>query len=311
MADLEQYIASVRKFNRFYTRELGLLSDNVLGSSFSLTEARVLFELAQSRSLTANALAKDLGLDAGYLSRVIRRLEADGLLRRAKSRQDGRQLLLEVTAKGQREFARLDTLSQQHVGGKLEALTDGDKRRLVEALTLAHSLLSGSPPSSTLVLRQHKPGDMGWVVEQHGATYAREYGWNESFEALVAEIVAKFVQHFDGKRERCWIAELNGERVGSIFLVRKTDRVAKLRLLLVDQAARGRGLGRRLVDECLQFARQAGYRKVTLWTNSILVAARGVYEQAGFKLVAEEPWPHETFAKGLISQTWEKVLQGY
>ena len=300
-------IAALRRFNRFYTRKLGVLSEHFLQSPFSLTEARVLYELAQDGRTTAKAIGRALGLDAGYLSRILDRFARARLISRAASRADARQTLLALTQKGRAAFRPLDRRSRAEAGAMLAALPAHGQRRLVQAASTIEALLGGErgkPPS--LALRQAKPGDYGWIVGRHGALYAEEYGWDESFEAMVAEIVAAFVRKRDPKRERCWITELDGERAGSVTLVRDGDKAAKLRLLFVEPAARGHGVGKRLVDECIRFARAAGYRKITLWTQSILVAARAIYVGAGFEKVRVEP--HRSFGKKLVGEYWELRL---
>jgi DNA-binding MarR family transcriptional regulator/GNAT superfamily N-acetyltransferase len=304
---LEERIAAIRRFNRFYTQKIGVLREGLHESPFSLAEARVLYELAHRPPLTASALAKDLALDAGYLSRILRRFEARGLVERARSEVDGRQSFVALTEAGRTAFAPLDRGSRKEIGALLETLTEPEQRRLVAAARTIEALLGADPArEGPYLLRPHRPGDMGWVVHRHGVLYAEEYGWDESFEALVAEVAAEFVKGFDPKRERCWIAEKDGAIVGSAFLVRKSDEVAKLRLLYVEPGARGLGLGRRLVEECVRFARSAGYRRITLWTNSVLVAARHIYEGAGFALVASEP--HRSFGHDLVGETWERDL---
>jgi DNA-binding MarR family transcriptional regulator/N-acetylglutamate synthase-like GNAT family acetyltransferase len=303
---LEARIAAVRRFNRFYTRQIGVLGD-YLDSPFSLTEARVLYELAHGDGPTAAALAAELGLDAGYLSRILRRFEQRGLLQRTRSRSDGRRAHLALTARGRKAFAPLNARSREEVAALLGRLPAARQHRLVDALHTVEELL-GAPAAvaSPYVLRGHQPGDMGWVVHRHGVLYAEEFGWNEEFEALVATVVADFVKRFDPKRDRCWIAEKDGEPVGSVFCVKRSKSVAQLRLLLLEPTARGVGLGARLVDECVRFARRAGYRKLTLWTNSILVAARRIYQAVGFKLVASEP--HHSFGHDLVGETWDLDL---
>jgi DNA-binding MarR family transcriptional regulator/GNAT superfamily N-acetyltransferase len=305
-AGLEQRIAAMRRFNRFYTQRIGVLHEALLDSPFSLTESRILYELGQRRQPTASELGRELGLDAGYLSRILRSFEKRRLLERTPSEVDGRQQLLSLTAEGRAAFAALDASSRKEIGDLLDTLPATAQRRLVEAMRSIERALGAGPDGATFVLRPHRPGDIGWVVRQHGLVYAEEYGWDERFEALVAEIAAKFIQEFDPARERCWIAELDGENVGSVFLVKQSERVAKLRLLLVDRQARGRGLGFRLVDECVRFARQAGYDTIVLWTNSVLVSARRIYEAAGFRLV--EAKPHQSFGHDLVGETWELAL---
>jgi DNA-binding MarR family transcriptional regulator/GNAT superfamily N-acetyltransferase len=306
--DLEQRIAAVRRFTRFYTRQIGLLQESLLDSGFSLTEARVLYELAHRENTTASELAADLDLDHGYLSRILRRFGQAGLIAKKRAPDDGRQSLITLTAKGRKEFAPLNKGSHDQIAGLLCGLAPAEQERVVGAMTTVEALLAGrAKPPASIVLRPHRPGDMGWVTSVNAALYAQEYGWDISYEALVARITTAFIENFDAQRERCWIAELDGARVGSVFVVRKTDEVAKLRLLIVDQRARGLGLGKRLVDECLNFARSAGYSSMTLWTQSILTAARGIYARAGFKLVAEEP--HHSFGADLIGETWDIQLR--
>jgi DNA-binding MarR family transcriptional regulator/GNAT superfamily N-acetyltransferase len=302
----EERIAAVRRFSRFYTRQLGLLQESLVHTRFSLTEARVLYELAHREQVTASELAADLDLDHGYLSRILRRFGDEGLLKKVRAANDGRQSVISITAKGRKAFAPLNKNSHDQVAAMLERLQPSDQQRITGAMAAVESLLGEAPAASPIILRAHEPGDMGWVTSAHGAIYAAEYGWNMQFEALVAKITAEFIENFDAKRERCWIAELDGERVGSVFVVRKTDDIAKLRLLILDPKARGRGLGRRLVEECLRFAKSAGYSSMTLWTQSILTAARGIYERIGFRLVAEEP--HHSFGVDLIGETWERDL---
>lgn len=305
--DFPARVEAVRRFNRFYTRQIGVLQEGLLQSPFSLTEARVLYELAHQKETTATALGEELGLDAGYLSRILRGFQKQGLIDKKPSETDGRQSLLRLTASGKKAFARIDKDSQREIGAMLQSLPAAGQSRLIEAMGTIEELLGARPePRVPYILRPHQPGDMGWVVQLHGALYAKEYGWDEQFEALIAEIVAQFLRSFDPKRERCWIAEKDGENVGSVFLVRESDTVAKLRLLLVDPKARGLGIGARLVDECTRFARQVGYRKITLWTNSVLHAARRIYEAACFRLVHEEA--HHSFGHDLTGQTWELDL---
>jgi len=310
---IDQRVAAVRRFNRFYTRQIGVLNEGLLKSPFSLAEVRVLYELAHRERPTATELARELGLDAGYLSRILRGFEQRGFIERQPSEVDGRQSRLLLTTEGRSAFTALDARSSEEIALMLRALAAGEQRRLVEAMRTIETSLGArrdrsahDERSASYVIRPHQPGDMGWVVHRHGVLYAQEYGWDERFEALVAGIVAEFIQNFDPKRERCWIAERDGEIVGSVFLVKKSDAVAKLRLLLVEPSARGLGIGRRLVGECLRFARQAGYRTVTLWTNSVLHAARRIYQEAGFRLVSEER--HHSYGHDLVGQTWELEL---
>jgi DNA-binding MarR family transcriptional regulator/GNAT superfamily N-acetyltransferase len=307
--ELEGRIATVRRFTRFYTRHIGLLQEELLQSGFSLAEARVLYELAHRTPMTATALAAALNLDAGYLSRILRRFAEIGLVSKKRIPNDGRQSLISITAKGRKAFAPLNKSSHDQVAAMLARLSEGEQGRLLGAMTTVEALLQPSAPDArppVLILRPHRAGDMGWVTSANAEIYAREYGWDMSYEALVAKITAEFIENFDPKRERCWIAEIDGERVGSVFVVRKTDAIAKLRLLIIDPKARGLGLGKRFVDECLRFAKDAGYSSMTLWTQSILTAARAIYARAGFKLVAEEP--HHSFGADLIGETWERAL---
>jgi len=300
-------VNEIRAFNRFYTRKIGVL-DGMASRPFSLAEARVLYELAHREQPTATDIRKELGLDAGYLSRIIRGFERRKLVARAQSKTDERQKFLSLTPKGQKVFAPLDERSNRDVAAMIEKLAPAERGRLLDAVQTIRTLLGDRPePRTPYLLRQHQPGDMGWVVQKQGILYVREYGWDETFEALVAEIVAKFIKEYDPKRERCWIAEKDGAQVGAVFAVKGSDEVAKLRLLHVEPEARGLGIGKRLVEECVRFARQAGYKKMTLWTQSILYAARHIYEQTGFRLVREEK--HHSFGKDLMGETWELELR--
>jgi DNA-binding MarR family transcriptional regulator/GNAT superfamily N-acetyltransferase len=302
-----QRAEAVRRFNRFYTKRIGVLHEGLLQSPFSLTEVRVLYELAHQENITASELAKELGLDAGYLSRILRRFEYCGFLDRTPSQNDGRRSHLRLTQQGRDAFASLDERSHDEVAALLDKLPATEQKRLLDAMqTIEKTLASPRIATTPYLLRSHQPGDMGWIIHRHGVLYAQEYGWNEEFEALVAEIAAKFIQTFDPRRERCWIAERDGELIGSVFLVKQSDEVAKLRLLLVEPAARGLGVGTRLVEECIRFARQAGYTTITLWTNDVLRAARHIYEKVGFHLMREGP--HYSFGHDLVEQTWELAL---
>lgn len=296
-------VAAVRRFNRFYTRRIGALDEAHLGSPYTLAEMRVLYEIAQAPDgITPKLLATRTGMDNGYLSRVLKRFEREGLLTRQTSESDRRSVSVWLTSEGIHAYNRWLGSAQGAVEGMLGALTTVQKTKLTKAMAEIEQLLE-EPAAGKIVLRRHRPGDIGWVVHRHGALYAREYGWDERFEALVAQIAADFVNNFDPARERCWIAERDGEILGSIFLVKgERPGQAKLRLLLIEPAARGLGLGKRLVAECVAFARKAGYDEITLWTQSILSAARAVYAGAGFELV--ESRPDGAFAKGLISETW-------
>ena len=310
-AHLNQSIDSVRSFNRFYTREIGVLREGLLDSSFSLTEARVLYELAHRKKTTATEVRNALGLDGGYLSRILSAFENRGFVEKKPSETDGRQSLLVLTEKGNKVFAPLEERSVQRVRAMLGRLSESEQRRLMAAMQTIRTLLSGDEGSAgtktPYLLRPQQPGDVGWVVHRHGVLYAEEYGYDETFEALVAEIVAKFIQHHDAKRERCWIAERDGELVGSVFLVAHSKSTAKLRLLLVEPSARGLGIGGRLVSECVRFARQTGYKKITLWTQSELDAARHIYAKHGFRVVEKKK--HHSFSKDLVGETWELDLR--
>jgi DNA-binding MarR family transcriptional regulator/N-acetylglutamate synthase-like GNAT family acetyltransferase len=305
--DFDLRVGEVRRFNRFWTRQIGVLREGYLESPFSLTEVRVLYELAHREETTAGELGEELGLDAGYLSRILSGFQKHGLIRKRPSEADGRRRLLRLTERGREAFAPLEARSRSEIGAMLGGMSIAGQERLVEAMRAIERLLSFRPdPAVPYLLRPPQPGDMGWVVHRHGVLYAREYGWDERFEALVAGIVAKFIQQYDPRVERCWIAERDGEVVGCVFLVRESEEVAKLRLLLVEPEARGLGIGSRLVEECIRFARQAGYLKITLWTNDVLNSARRIYEAMGFQLVHEKP--HRSFGHDLVGQTWELML---
>jgi DNA-binding MarR family transcriptional regulator/N-acetylglutamate synthase-like GNAT family acetyltransferase len=299
------HIVAVRRFSRFYTRIIGALHEGLLESRFSLAEARVLYELAQRTGVTGRELCHELDLDPGYLSRILQRLGRDGLIERVPSAADRRQTLLSLTEAGRAAFAPLDVRSRQQIGALLAALPEPARARLVASMGHIEALLGADQPAPWL-LRQHRPGDVGWVVARHGALYAEEYGFDARFEALVARVAGEFLVQHDPLHERCWIAERDGVNLGSVFLVRASDEDAKLRLLLVEPAARGSGIGRRLVAECIGFARQAGYRRITLWTNEVLVAARAIYQQAGFRLIASQP--HRNFGPPMIGEDWELML---
>ena len=307
LPDFDQEVAAVRAFNRFYTRKLGVLDQHLLNSPFSLSEARVMYELAHRDDAAAKDIGIELGLDAGYLSRIVQNFEENGLITRKPLPADRRQYRIGLTAKGRQAFAKLDRTSHDEVAAMLGQLSDADRARIVHAMAaIEHVLAPQAAKRPAFLLRSHRPGDIGWVVSRHGAVYAQEYGWDISFEALVAEITAQFIRSFDPAREHCWIAEIDGKPVGSIFLVKASDEVAKLRLLLVDKTARGLGVGRALTEQCIRFARETGYRSITLWTQSILVAARDIYQRAGFVRAATEP--HHSFGVDLIGETWEMKL---
>lgn len=302
----QQRVAAVRRFSRSYTRSIGMLREGLHDSTFSLTEARVLYELANQSGLTAGALARALGLDAGYLSRILRRFSQHGLLQRRIAAADRRQHELVLTDAGRAAFAPLDAASRQEIGALLAALPEPAQCQLVQAMGRIETLLTPGNAAPWL-LRLQAPGDLGWVVSRHGALYAAEYGFDPRFEALVAQVAGAFLAQHDPARERCWIAERDGVNIGSVFLVRHSDRVGKLRLLLVEPSARGLGVGKRLVAECIGFARAAGYQRLTLWTNDVLLAARGIYQAAGFKLVASKP--HRDFGPAIVGEDWELELR--
>jgi DNA-binding MarR family transcriptional regulator/ribosomal protein S18 acetylase RimI-like enzyme len=306
-----QRIDAVRRFNRFYTLQIGVLRKTYLDSSYSLGEARVLYEIAHGEARTASDIGRALDLDAGYLSRLLRNFEKRGLITRTTSAKDARQSHLALTARGQRTLAPVERGSQRTVGGMLGKLKPAEQARLVAAMDTIETLLGGKAEAEPnakrgIILRSPRHGDFGWIVARHAELYAQEYGWTDPFEGLCAQIVADFVNKFDSKRERCWIAELNGENVGCVMLVKDKPGVARIRLLLVDPKARGLGLGARLTSECIAFARKAGYKKITLWTHSVLTAARHIYEKAGFKLMRSER--HKSWGKPVVSEHWDLAL---
>ena len=300
-------VDAVRRFNRFYTRRIGALQPGYLGSPFPLPQARVLYELGQRGECTASELGGELELDLGYLSRLLQGLRRQGLVQGQAAKEDARRVRLSLTGKGRKAFQQLDARSREEVAHMLGKLAVPEQARLVGALQAVEKVLQkDSSPGDEINFRPHRPGDMGWVVHAHGRIYHQEYGWDERFEALVAGIAAAFIQEFDRKRERCWIAEMDGEPVGSVFLVKESKTVAKLRLLIVEPKARGRGLGKGLVQECIAFAREKGYRKLVLWTQSNLSAARAIYKAAGFRLKKKEP--HSSFGVKLTGEYWELAL---
>ena len=319
----EARIGAVRRFNRFYTRQIGVLRRNFLGSRYSLAEARVLYEIARGNAPTATDIGRALDLDAGYLSRVLRTFEKRGLIRRTASPHDARQSHLALTARGRAAYAPLEQRSQRDVGAMLGKLSADDQSRLIAAMDTIQALL-GEPaddapaPKRGYRLRAPRPGDFGWIVKRHAELYAQEYGWVEPFEGVCAQIVADFANkndpannddsanRNDSQRERCWIAEMDGENVGCVFLVADSAEVARIRLLIVDPKARGLKLGARLVDECIRFARRGGYKKITLWTHSVLTAARHIYQKAGFKLTSSEQ--RVSFSKPVVSEYWDLQL---
>jgi DNA-binding MarR family transcriptional regulator/GNAT superfamily N-acetyltransferase len=299
-------VGAIRDFNRFYTRKIGVV-DGTASSPFSLAEARVLFELARLEKPTATDIRKELGLDAGYMSRILRELERRKLVSRERAAGDERRKALSLTAKGRRAFAPLNERSSHQVAEMVETLSSAERKQLVDATQAIRRLLGDRPtPETPYLLREHQPGDLGWIVHRQALLYAEEYGWDGGYEALAAEIVAQFIKNYDSKLEHCWIAERDGARVGAVFVAKASDQIAKLRLLHVEAEARGLGIGKRLVDECIRFSRRAGYQKLTLWTQSILHAARHIYKRAGFEVVRSEK--HHSFGKDLIAETWELNL---
>ncbi len=307
--DIDRAVAAFRHFNRFYTRLLGLFGNSYVSSRLSLTEGRVLFELATCGRCRATEIAADLSLDPGYLSRILRKFEEKGIVARSPLPTDARNAVLRLTRKGKATFADLDRRSAKQGRSVLEPLTPATRAALLRSIrTMEETLGPRLEPPAPFILRPHRPGDMGWVIARNAAIYAQEYGWDSTYEALVARICADFIDHFDPRRERCWIAERDGEPLGCVFCVRHPERedTARLRLLLVELSARGLGLGKALVTECVNFARTAGYSRMTLWTQSILKAAHHLYAQAGFSLTAEES--HHSFGKDLVAQTWDLEL---
>jgi DNA-binding MarR family transcriptional regulator/ribosomal protein S18 acetylase RimI-like enzyme len=302
-------VTAVRRFNRFYTRQIGLLRQGIVGTSFSLTEGRVLYELAQRGTTTAAELAADLSIDPGYLSRLLRGFIKSGLVASTRSTTDRRQSILALTDRGREAFASLDRRSQEEIGALLERLDDDAQRRVVEAMATIQTLLAPAAAPAifdAVTLRPHQSVDLSWVLARHAAVYGREYGWGSQFTVLVARIIADFQRRHDTAREGCWIAELDDAPAGSVMLVDAGNGIAKLRLLIVERQARGRGIGRRLVEHCIKFSRDAGYRKIVLWTQSVLTDARRIYERAGFVRVEEKP--HRSFGVDLVGETWELEL---
>ncbi len=303
---IDDPVAALRAFNRFYTIVIGVLHEGLLDTPYSLTEARVIFELAQHEATEVVDLRRTLDLDPGYLSRMLARFETDGLITRERSAMDGRRQVIHVTDRGREMFGMLDARSAEATRQLLASLAAEDQRRLLGAIETIRTILEDAPRPQAFVLRPPGPGDYGWVVQCHGLLYAAEYGWDHSFEALVARIVAEYVDHRDPKWETAWIAEVDGERVGCVFCVKRDEQTAQLRLLLVEPSARGMGLGSRLVEECLRFSRRSGYREIMLWTNDVLGDARRLYERAGFELVEEEA--HHSFGHDLVGQNWWRAL---
>jgi DNA-binding MarR family transcriptional regulator/GNAT superfamily N-acetyltransferase len=299
---------AVRSFNRFYTRQIGVLDEGLLASPYTLTQARVLFELGTRKTITAREIGELLGLDAGYLSRIVQGFMAQGLVARKPCQEDGRQWLLSLTREGRAVFRELDRTSHRLTATHLSRLSEPGRHRLLASMQEVQRLLSSAEGKSKVVIRPHRIGDIGWAIERHGQLYADEYQFNEEFEALVATLFAQFASKHDPAKERMWVAEVDGERVGCVFVVRNADdpTAAQLRCLLVDPKARGLGIGKRLVDECIAFATAAGYARMLLWTNDTLVSARRIYQAAGFSLVSEER--HHSFGHDLVGQIWEREL---
>jgi DNA-binding MarR family transcriptional regulator/predicted N-acetyltransferase YhbS len=302
----EQAVAEVRAFNRFYTNLIGVLDEGLVESPFSVTEARVLYELAHGEAIEVAQLRRLLDVDSGYLSRILARFEESGLVHKQPSTTDARKRVIGLTARGRQAFAQLNDNTVDQIAGLLADVTEADVRRLTGAMATIREVLERTPASSSYVLRPLVAGDLGWVIARHGARYAREHGWDQTFEALVARILADFAGSPDPAREAGWIAEVDGEAVGCVFCTRKDERTAQLRLLLVEPPARGMGIGGRLVDQCLRFAEDAGYREIMLWTNDVLADARRIYQRAGF--VLEHEAPHHSFGKDLVEQVWRRSL---
>jgi DNA-binding MarR family transcriptional regulator/GNAT superfamily N-acetyltransferase len=309
-ADIRAQVEAVRRFNRFYTRRIGVLEEGLLASPFTLAQARILFELGTRPTPTAGELVEILGLDPGYLSRILQGFVAKRLVARQRSAEDGRRALLSLTTKGRKAFGELDRRSRKSTGEMISSLSAAQRRRLLGAVKCLEETLSDSTPprAPAITVREHRIGDVGWAIEHHGRLYAEEFGWNSEFEALVATLFARFASNYDPASEHFWVAEVDGERVGCVFVVRneKDPHAAQLRCLLVDPRARGLGLGRRLVDACLCFAKSAGYERILLWTNDVLIAARRIYEGAGFELLEESP--HHSFGRDLVGQVWARTL---
>ena len=307
MSALASRVAEVRAFNRFYTRLIGVLGDSHLESPFSLAQVRVLYELANQPAPTATTLCSELALDPGYLSRMLRELERGGLVTKQRSATDGRRQQLALTGQGKRVIRDLDRKATAAIENMLERVPPDRQPAVVQGM---QQIRGAFEPCSAkpYLLRPHRPGDMGWIVHRHGVLYAEEYGWDERFEGMVARIAADFIASFDPAREHCWIAERDGAIVGSVFLVARAKTIAQLRMLYVEPSTRGLGIGRRLVAECTRFARQAGYRKIMLWTNDVLISARKIYQAEGYRLVSEEP--HDEFGERMVGQTWELALTG-
>lgn len=306
-AALAGRVQAIRGFNRFYTGRIGILRERLVNSDYSLTEVRVLYALAHREELTATGLVAELGLDPGYLSRLLRNLQDQGLVEKHRSGTDGRQSMLRLSPAGRAALLPLEKRTEEELMALLAPLSDGDQQALCGAMSMIRHLLGpGDAGQPQFMLRTHRPGDIGWMIHRHAVLYAREYHWNEQFEALVAGIGARFIERFDARFERCWIAERNGQIAGGVFVARRSASVAQLRMMYVEPQARGLGIGRRLVDECIRFAREAGYRRMELWTNRVLVSARRIYQAAGFEPVKSEP--HHSFGHDLVGETWRLKL---
>ncbi|NKF49006.1 GNAT family N-acetyltransferase [Shewanella sp. WXL01] len=302
MTNLDKTVYEVRSFNRFHTKLVGALDEGLLASNFPLVQVRILFELANNENLAAADLIERLSIDRGYLSRMISALSQQGLINKAPDAKNKKRIVLSLSDSGKAIFDQLDSASSREIGELISTLSRQERSELVSALRKVRRMLGEQPSKREYSLREPKPGDMGWITHRQGLLYNNEYQWDWKFEALVSQIVGNFVVNFNPEYERCWIAEMNGEVVGSVFIVRESDTTAKLRLLYVEQAARGLGLGQKLVDECISFSRTKGYQRIELWTNSVLHSARKIYEAAGFKLIKEEP--HHSFGQDLIGQVW-------
>jgi DNA-binding MarR family transcriptional regulator/N-acetylglutamate synthase-like GNAT family acetyltransferase len=302
-------IAALRRFNRFYTQKIGVLESSYLQSPFSLAEARVLYELVQQGETTASEISVSLGLDMGYLSRILAKFQGQQLIKRAPAEQDARQRLIQVTVKGKKAVQALDSRSHDQAGALLAGLTASRQTNVLQAMSEIQSTLGDSPVTGEpYIIRTHRTGDLSWIAYRHAVLYSQEYGWNQGFEALILEITTNFLKNYDPKAERCWVAERSGEILGCVLLVKQSKRIAKLRLLLVEPSVRGLGIGKRLVEECIRFARETGYEKIGLWTHSNLSAARGIYQKAGFQLVGTDS--HEDFGPPVTAETWEMPLRG-
>ena len=307
--DLQESVTRFRRFNRFYTKQIGLLNQGLLKTRFPLIQARVLYELAQQDRTTASALVDKLNIDPGYLSRILSRFAKEGLIRKRRSRSDSRQRILKLTNLGKKSFAELDSRSRSLAEEILRDLTEEDRHRLLHAMQTIETILDAETnPATSILLRPHRPGDIGWIIHRHGVVYAQEYGFDETFEALVAEILVQFIRKHDPKREYIWIAEQAGERIGSVMIVDAGDRIAQLRLLLVEPKARGQRVGTQLIDACINFSKCNRYLKIKLWTQSNLLEARHLYEKMGFKKISASP--HKSFGQELIAEIWELPLEG-